>query len=230
MIDVLVVADVRLYREGLADVLGRQDRLRVGAVAGGIPPAIAAVRRRSFDVAVVGLEGSAGLAAVRDLRAAAPGLRVVALSVADEPNEVVAWAEAGISAYVTRDGSIDELVAAIVGAMRDELPCSERVAAALLRRVTALASRSEDRQPSACLTRREREIVGLIDEGLANKEIAARLQIELPTVKNHVHHALEKLGARRRSEAAWRMRQQDLHTARSSALGPVGPDPRMSPR
>ncbi|HEY7618466.1 MAG TPA: response regulator transcription factor [Solirubrobacteraceae bacterium] len=220
MIDVVVVADVRLYREGLADVLGRQGVLRVGAAVGDIPAAIAAARGAVFDVAVVGLEARDGLAAVRELRESAPGLRVVALSVADEPDEVVAWAEAGISAYVTRDGSIDELVAAIVGAMRDELPCSDRVAAALLRRVTALASRPGDRHPAARLTRREREIVALIDEGLANKEIAARLQIELPTVKNHVHHVLEKLGARRRSEAAWRLRQQDLEA--------VGPDLRLS--
>jgi two-component system, NarL family, nitrate/nitrite response regulator NarL len=58
------------------------------------------------------------------------------------------------------------------------------------------------------LTAREREIAGLIVEGLSNKEIAARLQIELPTVKNHVHHILSKLNANRRGQAAAMLRTQ----------------------
>ena len=59
----------------------------------------------------------------------------------------------------------------------------------------------------ADLTRRERQIVGLIDQGLSNKEIASRLCIELPTVKNHVHNILEKLHVRRRGEAVARIRE-----------------------
>jgi DNA-binding NarL/FixJ family response regulator len=57
--------------------------------------------------------------------------------------------------------------------------------------------------PEARLTSREQEIFRLIQEGLSNKEIAARLQIAPNTVKNHVHHLLEKLKVRNRHEAAW---------------------------
>jgi two-component system, NarL family, nitrate/nitrite response regulator NarL len=206
-IDVIVIADVRLYQEGLANVLGGQEGLRVVATAASLGEAIEAYRRRVPQVAVLDLGMEEGLAAVRSLSVAAPGVRIVALSVVEEADEVIAWAEAGISAYVTRDGSIDQLVGAVTSAVRGELPCSGRIAAALLRRVTALASEPGGRPAHARLTRREREIVALIDEGLANKEIATRLQLQLPTVKNHVHNILEKLGARRRSEAAWRLRQ-----------------------
>jgi two-component system, NarL family, nitrate/nitrite response regulator NarL len=212
-IDVLVIADVRLYQEGLADVLGRQEGLRVVATAGGAGEAIGAARRCGPQVAVIDLGMEKGLAAARNLTVATPHLRIVALSVVEEADEVIAWAEAGISAYVTRDGSIEQLVAAVTGAVRGELPCSGRIAGALLRRVAALASESGALTSRARLTRREREIVALIDEGLANKEIATRLQIQLPTVKNHVHNILEKLGARRRSEAVWRLRQQELEEA-----------------
>ena len=75
-----------------------------------------------------------------------------------------------------------------------------------------LVPRSDEHQgeyvaPSAeRLTRREAEIVGLIDEGLSNKQIAGRLSIELATVKNHVHSILEKLQVERRAEAAARVR------------------------
>jgi two-component system, NarL family, nitrate/nitrite response regulator NarL len=69
----------------------------------------------------------------------------------------------------------------------------------------ALAALAAERRPKAVLadlTRREREVAVLLEEGLSNKEIAQRLRIEEPTVKNHVHHVLEKLSVRRRGEAA----------------------------
>jgi two-component system, NarL family, nitrate/nitrite response regulator NarL len=83
--------------------------------------------------------------------------------------------------------------------------------AALLRRVVSVAhvqAGHAGSDPTASLTAREREIVHLIDEGLSNKEIATRLQIELPTVKNHVHHVLDKLAVSRRADAAALVRER----------------------
>ena len=102
--------------------------------------------------------------------------------------------------------------------MRGEAACSPRVAAALLRRVADRGARARRLDGEfAPLTSRERQIVALIDEGLSNKEIAARLCIELSTVKNHVHNLLEKLGARGRGEAAARVRMaRDARIAASS--------------
>ena len=204
-----MVADVRLYREGIADLLDRKPDFQVVATVAGAG-SVDAARACQADVAVVHLTSPAGHGAVREMLVAAPEMRIVALSIADDPDAVVPWAEAGISAYVPPEGTTADLEAAIRGAATGVLSCSGRVAAGLLRRVAALAASTAEPGPRARLTRREREIVALIDEGLANKEIASRLQIELPTVKNHVHHILEKLGARGRSEAAWRLRQHDL--------------------
>ena len=71
-----------------------------------------------------------------------------------------------------------------------------------MRRLALLARNRPQDGRGRALTRREREILELIDEGLSNKQIAQRLRIELPTVKNHVHHILGKLGVHRRAEAA----------------------------
>jgi len=90
--------------------------------------------------------------------------------------------------------------------VRGEAVCSPRVAGALLRRIAALATDGRSDRVPAHLTKREREIMGLIDEGLSNKEIAKRLRIEVATVKNHVHNILEKLQVHRRGEAAARVR------------------------
>jgi len=121
---------------------------------------------------------------------------------------VIACAEAGVSGYVTREASLDELTGVVESVARGESPCSPRISALLLRRVAETAGRRTETDAARRLTRREAEIVGLIDEGLSNKQIAGRLSIELATVKNHVHSILEKLQVERRAEAAARVRSR----------------------
>jgi DNA-binding NarL/FixJ family response regulator len=125
-------------------------------------------------------------------------------------DQVVACAEAGIAGYVDRDASLRDLVATVRSVARGELLCSPRIAARLMRRVAELADQPRPPQTPAHLTRREREVVALIDEGLSNKEIAQRLNIELPTVKHHVHNVIEKLGVRSRLQAAAHVRRRGL--------------------
>jgi len=107
---------------------------------------------------------------------------------------------------VPRDGTLADLRAVIESVARGEVVCSPRIAASLLRRIADLAAEREPPPPELRLTSREIEIVELIDQGLSNKEIAQRLSIALPTVKNHVHSILDKLHVHRRAEAAARLR------------------------
>jgi DNA-binding NarL/FixJ family response regulator len=148
----------------------------------------------------------------RAIRDAAPDVWLVALAVPDADDEIVAWAEAGIAGVLPRDGSFRDLVLMIHSVVRGETVCSPRTAATLLRRVAVLArtasapagvdASSTVERPGSALTSRETEIVRLMGRGLSNKEIAESLGIALPTVKNHIHHVLEKLQVRTRSEAA----------------------------
>ncbi len=145
----------------------------------------------------VSVTGSIGL-----LREIAPHTRVVALGLADAGPEVLACAQAGVAGYVTRDESLDDLVDGLRTVARGGAACSPRTAAMLLQHVSSLASVDGVRQPAPRLTSREREILALLGIGLSNKQIGQRLRIELPTVKNHVHNVLEKLGVSGRHEAA----------------------------
>jgi two-component system nitrate/nitrite response regulator NarL len=131
---------------------------------------------------------------------------LVALGVPEQEESVIRCAEAGIAAFVTRESSLPELVRVLQSALRGETLCSPSMARALLGRLATLAAEREPKPATAVLTVREVEILGLIDEGLSNKQIAARLVIELPTVKNHVHNILGKLDVRRRGDAAKQLR------------------------
>lgn len=204
MVRLVIVAGIRLYREGLANVLAETGRVEVVGAFATADEAIARMAHDAPEIVLLDMAGGDALAAVPGVLAAVPGIKVVALGVADT-SDVLACAEVGAAAYVLRESSVDELVATITGAAREELRCSPRVAAALMGRVARLAAQTGSGSDSA-LTAREREIMALIDEGLSNKQIAKRLCIEVATVKNHVHHILDKLGARTRGEAAAKVR------------------------
>ncbi len=202
----MVVAETRLYREGLVQILAGHPRIDVAASAADAPAALEGIAACRPDALLVDVGAAASTGALREIVEAVPGSRVIAFGVAETDDVILDCAKAGVAGYVPRHASLDELIAVVEGVMRDELVCSPRLAGTLLRQVRTLArDRSED-DGGVRLTSRETQIVGLIDEGLSNKEIATRLQIELATVKNHVHHLLEKLGVSRRAEAAARVR------------------------
>jgi two-component system nitrate/nitrite response regulator NarL len=200
-----IVAGIRMYREGLEQELGRSGFIQVVGTARDWPSCLALVRLRQPDAVVLDLAVVDGLGPVADLLVAAPGVHVIALAVTCA-EDAVQCAEAGMAGYMTCDDSLDELARRIDSVCRGEMPCTPEVASHLFRRVADLARHSRPAPVVARLTRREHEIVALIDDGLSNKEIARHLSIELTTVKNHVHNILDKVEARRRGEIAPRLR------------------------
>lgn len=221
MIRVLVVADIRLFRDGIVNYLRRQPRFAVAATAAGAREAIAYCTTSPPDVALIDLALGDSLEAIRAIVAVAPTVRVVAIGVPDDPKAVIACAEAGVAGFVRREESLDDLAASLDSVARDELRITPRLAATLLRHLGTLARGQPETLDCTVLTARETQIVKLIEEGSSNKEIAARLHIELATVKNHVHNILEKLGVQRRSEVSARLHRTGvtaLPTVRSKDL------------
>lgn len=204
MIRVLLISGICLYREGLAEMLDKTGAISVVASASDVPEGLTSWNALDElpDVILLDTVPADAHLSIRALLAALPDARVVALTVPNHETEILAFAEAGIAGFVTSDASVAELVAAIESVARGETLCTPSVVAALMRRLASLARSWAEADPIGPLTTREREILELIDEGLSNKQIAQQLRIELPTVKNHVHHILGKLGVHRRAEAA----------------------------
>jgi DNA-binding NarL/FixJ family response regulator len=188
VVSLVVVGGVVLHREGIARLLAEHRRIRVLGTATGSSDAPRRIRELRPDVALVDLptQDLCGLALV--LREAVPGMKLVALVACPAEGEVVMRAGTGICGYATHETSVDQLVRVIEHAASDPTP-------------GPISAPSPD-TALAALTTREREILAIAGEGLTNKEIARRLQIELATVKSHMHNILEKLNVRSRTEAA----------------------------
>lgn len=199
-IRVVVVSTIRLYRDGLASSLAGRAELEVVGTA-------VDAEYESHDIAELGsdvvlVDANAAAACARALARVAPELRVVALAVTEADADVIPLVEAGVAGYLTTEQSLDDLTELIASVARGGSPMSPSLAAMLVRRIAVLASERGPHVDGVVLTRREREILALIKRGLSNKEIAVALHIELATVKNHVHHILEKLGVSGREQAA----------------------------
>lgn len=197
---VLVVTDIRLYREGVAEALRRLPDVEMAATAATGPSAVVTARRGEHDVALLDMTLLDSAETVRSLLVSRPALRIVALGVPEDGPELVQAAEAGVAGYVSREASLEDLGDALRCALRGEAPVPARVAAGLLRHIALQArARPHDTAPTA-LTRREGEVLRLMETGLSNKEIARALDLRLSTVKNHVHNVLTKYGVERRGD------------------------------
>lgn len=200
---VAIVSDVLLYREGLAASLLRDGQLEVTDLVCGRDALPAIIRSRPDAVLLDGALPDC-LELARKIRANVSGPRVVGFGIAGGVDRMIDCAESGLAAFIDANGSVGELVDAVLRALKGELSCSPQLSALMCERLANLSAGAH--RPHA-LTRREREIAALIGQGLSNKEIANDLRIGPSTVKNHVHSILEKLNVRRRSAIVQQLRE-----------------------
>jgi two-component system nitrate/nitrite response regulator NarL len=201
VVRVVLVSEIQLYREGLAVRLATEPGLDLIACLDTLPDALETAAASSADLVLFNVPAvPENLSALAYAVTSLPNTRFVALGV-DDLEETVTWVEVGVSGFLEQRDSFDDLRAVIDSVMRGELRCSPRMAAALLQRVREL-SRGRWTGNLGLLTSRELEILRLVGEGLTNTEIASQISLRLPTVKNHVHHVLQKLQVPTREAAA----------------------------
>jgi DNA-binding NarL/FixJ family response regulator len=182
--------DIEVVGEA-ADGRDALERVHVMAAAGTPPDVVL------MDLAMEPIDG---VAATRELRAALPDIEVVAVTSLVDQSRVQAALEAGASGYLIKDAAPEELAVAIRAARRGEIHLDAAVARRLMDSLRP--SREPASDPFAELSEREREILKLIAEGHANKEIARRLVISERTARTHVSNILRKLGLSSRTQAA----------------------------
>lgn len=201
MVKVFLVDDHEVVRRGLVDLLGADPELDVVGEAGSVAEAMARVPAARPDVAVldVRLPDGNGIELCRDLLSRMPDLRCLILTSYTSDEAMLDAILAGASGYVVKDIKGMELARAVkdVGSGRSLL--DNRAAAALMAKLRGAA---EKQDPLSGLTDQERTLLGLLSEGLTNKQIADRMFLAEKTVKNYVSRLLAKLGMERRTQAA----------------------------
>lgn len=201
-IRVFLLDDHEIVRRGIADLLEAEDGIDVVGEAGTAAEALARVPAVRPDVAVLDarLPDGSGIDVCRDIRSALPAVRCLILTSYDDEDAIFAAVMAGAAGYLLKQIRGSSLVDAIRQVAAGKSLLDPDVTGRLLARLRA-GEPSEDPRLAA-LTDREREILGLIAEGLTNRQIGERLFLAEKTVKNHVSALLAKLGMQRRTQAA----------------------------
>lgn len=203
-IRVVLVDDHPVVRAGVRALLEGEDGITVVGEAGDASGAETAVRQTQPDVVLMDLNlgaGSGGAATAARLRALPQPPHVLVLTTYDTETDILAAIDAGASGYLLKDAPPDELFRAIRATARGETALAPAVAATLVRRASS---------PGPVLTEREVEILELLAEGIANKEMARRLMVSEATVKSHLSHIYTKLGVDNRAGAVARAIEQRI--------------------
>lgn len=209
LIKVLLIMEVRLIADIFASVLEDEPDIEIAGFVSAQEDALEFLQTQKADVALVsaGLPDQVALHLTGAIMECSPSMKVLILGLSEEnQQDTLRYIEAGAAGYILKDSSLKDLMQVIRLAQKGEAQVSTRIAGAMMERLFRLArmfSTVENRMDGdARLTSRELEVLQFIGEGLTNQEIAARLVVEVGTVKNHVHRILEKLNVNNRQEAA----------------------------
>ncbi|MGA9544093.1 MAG: response regulator transcription factor [Candidatus Sulfotelmatobacter sp.] len=211
---VFLLAENRLLREALLRILSKKDDIRVLGAGSHGPGTLEQIV--STRASVVVLDSVSPVLAergfVRELHRLNPAIRVVMVGMEAEEAVFLRAVQAGVVGYVLKDASAVEVARTIRAVATGEAVCPAALSVALFQWVARhrTATPSLHLKTSLGLSRREQELVGLIQQGLTNKEIATRLNLSEQTVKNHVHRMLRKVGAQDRLSIVEVCRNQGL--------------------
>jgi DNA-binding NarL/FixJ family response regulator len=204
VISVALIEDNRLVREGISALLNQVPDLRVVAWESGADRALLSQVKPQVVLLDLGLRNGDSLRVAQQVRMELPDSKIIVMDLLPVHEDIVEFVNAGVAGFIMKDATVDDLVQTIRSVANGVHVLPPQMTGTLFSQIAreAVAKGRPEALEAVRMTPREREVINLIAEGLANKEIAARLDIATHTVKSHVRNIMEKLTLHTRLQIA----------------------------
>lgn len=226
-IRLLIVEDNRLLREGIVAVTAEQPDIKIVAALGARENILQMIRTVKPNVMLLdlGLRSQNSLHIVKSVRKDFPETKVIIMDLVPMQSDVFEFVGAGVSGFLLKDATIDDFLGTIRSVARGTKVLPPHLTGSLFSQIVENAVNSRGTSglmESARLTKRERQVIELIADGLSNKEIAQKIHLSPYTVKSHVHNILEKLALHTRVQIAKFAHTSENITTASDAISLIG--------
>ncbi|MBU2493058.1 MAG: response regulator transcription factor [Bacteroidetes bacterium] len=206
-IQILLVEDNRLLRDGISAILKKQPDMHVVAEVGNGEKILDVIKNHKPDIILLdlGLRGQNSLQLVNSIKKSYQGINIIVMDLIPNQNDIYDFIKAGASGFLLKDASVSEFYKTIRAVYQGGQFLPPQLTGSLFTQIIDHAvsqSKPSFIEKSVRMTKRENQVITLISDGLTNKEIAQKLRLSPYTVKSHVHNILEKLALTTRVQIA----------------------------
>jgi len=205
-IRLLLIEDNRLLRDGIAGMLKGNRDIKIVAATGNGENSILKIHKLKPNIILLdlGLRSQNSLHVVEIVKKEFPQAKVIVMDLVPAQGDVFQFVKAGASGFILKDATVDDFLATIRSVVEGKKILPPILSGSLFSQIIehAINGGRTNVNKAIRMTKREREVIGLIGDGLSNKEMAHRLHIATYTIKSHVHNIMEKLALHTRLEVA----------------------------
>jgi DNA-binding NarL/FixJ family response regulator len=206
-INILVVEDNRLLRDGITVMINEQKDLKIVASFGEREKSLSKIFTLKPDIVILdlGLRSQNSLNVVKTIKQKAPGIKIIVMDLLPIETDILDFVKAGASGFILKDAEVKDFLKTIRSVYAGEKVLPENMTGSLFSQIVERAvngTHDANLMDAVKMTKRERQVIELIADGLTNKEIGQRLHLSQYTVKSHVHNILEKMALHTRVQIA----------------------------
>ncbi len=226
-IQILLIEDNRLLRDGIASMLKKQDDMHVAATVGNGENILIMLGKLSPNIVLLdlGLRSQNSLQVVKLIKQNFPEIKIIVMDLIPLQTDVFEFVQAGVSGFMIKDINVTEFLKTIRSVYEGIQVLPPHLTGSLFTQIIEHAIKGSNHTAileSVRMTKREKQVIELIADGATNKEIAQALHLSTYTVKSHVHNILEKLALNTRVQIAKHAYLSDLYNTDSDTTPLTG--------
>lgn len=206
-ISILVIEDNRLLRDGIAVMINKQPDMKVVSAISDREASVLKIFTLKPDIVLIdlGLRNQNSLEIVKSIKEKSPNIKTIVMDLLPIQSNILDFVKAGAFGFILKDAAVNDFLKTIRSVAEGEKVLPQDMAGSLFTEIiegTMNATKKVQMRQFVLMTKREREVVELIADGLTNKEIGLILHLSPYTVKSHVHNILEKMALHTRLQIA----------------------------